>query len=157
MPKNSLAVFAVFSLLCACSHSRTVTTQNGASVTVDQAKDGAGSVHAVGKDGTSVDINVSKKVTDYPGDVPLYQGVSTMDMKSPEKHARVLVLQTPDPMDKISNFYKSQFDDKGWKVEATMTTDKMVMYKASKDNREMVVQVGSDGGKQTISQTLADK
>jgi hypothetical protein len=38
-----------------------------------------------------------------------------------------------------------------------MTTDKMVMYKASKDNREMVVQVGSDGGKQTISQTLADK
>ena len=80
-----------------------------------------------------------------------------MDMKSPEKHARVLVLQTPDSMDKISNFYKSQFDAKGWKVEATMTTDKMVMYKASKDNREMVVQVGSDGGKQTISQTLADK
>jgi len=156
MSKNALAAAAVLSLLCACSHSHTVTTKDG-SVSVEQGKDGSGSVHAVGKDGSSVDINTGKKITDYPSDVPLYEGTSVMDMKSGEKHSRVVVVQTPDSIDKISDFYKSQLDSMGWKVDATMNTDTTVIYKASKDNREMVVQIGSDGGKQSISQTLADK
>ena len=161
MHKTTLAVGAALSLLfiaSACSHSRTIKTQDG-SVTVEQGKNGANSsLHAEGKDGTSLDINTGKAITDYPTDVPLYSGKSTMDMKSGEKHARTVILQTPDSIGKISDFYKSELESKGWKVETTLTTERMAMYKASKDNREMVVQIGTDNGQQsTISQTIADK
>ncbi len=104
-----------------------------------------------------MDLNTGKPITDYPGDVPLYSGKSVMDMKSGEKNARVVVLQTPDSLDKVGGFYKSQFDSQGWKTETSINTDKMVMYKASKDNRVLVVQIGADSGKTSISQTLADK
>jgi len=143
--------------MCACSHSHTISTQDGGSVTVDKGKDGASSLHAEGKDGSTVDINTGKAITDYPGDVPIYSGKAAMDMKSGEKHGRVVMLQTPDSLDKISGFYKSELESKGWKVETALKTEKMVMYKASKDNRDLVVQIGTDGTQQSISQTLADK
>ncbi len=143
------------SILWACSHTHTVTTSDG-SVTVDQSKDG-GSMHVVGKDGAMADINTGKPITDYPADVPLYEGKSVMDIKSNEKHARVIALQTSDSLDEISDFYKSQLDSKGWKVETTMKTGEMSVFKANKDNRELVVSIGSEGGKQSISQTLTDK
>jgi hypothetical protein len=158
MPKIIFTALAVMSLLTACSRSHTVTTKDG-TVSVEQGKNGASSIHAEGKDGASVDINTGKAITDYPSDVPLYAGKSAMDMKSAEKHGRVVVIQTSDSLDKINDFYKSELAAKGWKVETTINTDKMVMYKASKDNRDLVVQIGSDGsGKEaSVSQTLADK
>jgi hypothetical protein len=159
MCKNILAATAIISFLSACSNSHTITTQDGSKVSVAQGKDGASSLHAEGKDGASLDINTGKAITDYPSDVPLYVGKSAMDMKSGEKHARIVAIQTPDSLDKISAFYKSELESKGWKVETSLNTDKMVMYKASKDNRDLVVQIGTDGsGKQsTVSQTLADR
>jgi len=132
---------------------------DGAKVTVETGKGGDDTaLHVQGKDGSSMDINTGKTITDYPGDVPLYTGKSAMDMKSGEKNARVVMIQTPDSMEKINTFYKSQLESKGWKVETTLNTDKMVMYKASKENRDLVVQIGTDGGNQsTVNQTLADK
>jgi hypothetical protein len=160
MLKNTLAAAAVISFLCACSHTRTITTKDGsATVSVGEGKDGAASVHAIGKDGSTVDFNTGKAITDYPSDVPLYANAkSAMDVKSGEKHARMLVLQSPDAMDKISGFYKSELESKGWKIETTMNTEQMVMYKASKDNRDVVVQLAG-GGKNntTITQTVGDK
>jgi len=116
-------------------------------------------VHAVGKDGSTVDFNTGKPITDYPSDVPLYANAkSAMDVKSAEKHARMVMLQSPDAMDKISGFYKSELESKGWKIETTMNTEQMVMYKASKDNRDVVVQLAGDGkNKTTINQTVGDK
>ncbi len=160
MRKNILAATAVISLLSACSHSHTVTAENGeAKVTVEQGKgDDDTALHVQGKDGSSVDINTGKTITDYPGDVPLYSGKSAMDMKSAEKNGRMVMIQTPDSLEKINNFYKTELESKGWKVETTLNTDKMVMYKASKENRDLVVQIGSDGkSESTVNQTLADK
>ncbi len=57
----------------------------------------------------------------------------------------MVMIQTPDSLDKINGFYKSELESKGWKVETTVNTDKMVMYKASKDSRDLVVQVASSG------------
>ena len=159
MLKPTLAAAAVIALLSACSHTHTVTTKDGsATVSVSDGKDGATAVHAVGKDGSSVDINTGKAVTDYPSDVPLYEKAkSTMDMKSEQKHARMLLLQSSDSAEKVAGFYKSELESKGWKIEETMTINNMTMYKASKDNREMVVQVQSGGNTTTINQTLSDK
>lgn len=158
MLKHLLAAAAVILCLSACSHSHTITSQDGsATVTVDKAKDGGGSVHAVGKDGSTVDINTGKAITGYPSDVPLYAGKPAMDVKSAEKHGRMVMIQTPDSLDKISGFYKSELDGKGWKIETTLNTGQMVMYKASKDTRDLVVQIASSGNEQSVSQTLADK
>ncbi len=86
MLKNLSAAAAVISFLTACSHSHTITAQDGsATVTVDNAKDGGSAVHAVGKDGSTVDINTGKAITDYPSDVPLYTGKSAMDVKTARK------------------------------------------------------------------------
>jgi hypothetical protein len=114
------------------------------------------SIHTITNDGASM-VSTTTKKTEYPADAPIYNATTTGGMNSPDNHVRVVVLETSDPMDKISSFYQSQFDEKGWRVDATMKTDKMVMYKAAKDNRVMVVTIGSDGGKQKISQTLGDK
>ena len=106
----------------------------------------------------SLDLNSGTAIADYPGDVPLYAGKAAMDMKSTEKNGRVVMIQTPDSMDKINSFYKSELSSKGWKLETALNTDKMVMYKASKDNHDLVIQIGSDAnGQSTINQTLADK
>jgi hypothetical protein len=158
MLKKLLAAAAVISFLSACSHSHSITTKDGsATVTVDSGKDGGSSVHAVGKDGSTVDISSGKAITDYPSDVPLYAGKSAMDIKQAEKHGRMVMIETPDSLDKINGFYKSELDSKGWKVDTTVNTDKMVMYKASKDNRDLVIQIASNDTERSVSQTLADK
>jgi hypothetical protein len=156
MSKHVLAALAAMSLTFGCSHSHTYSTQEG-SVSVADGKDGAQSIHAVGKDGSSIDIQKGKKITDYPGDVPLYEATSVMDIKAGQKNARSVMLKSSDSIDKISGFYKTQLESKGWKVETSMNMDKMVMYKASKDNRDLVVQIGSDSDGSSISQTLGDK
>lgn len=158
MLKNILTAAALISFLCSCSHTHTVETKDG-SVSVDTGKNGEATVHAVGKDGSTVDIGSNKTVTDYPSDAPLYPGKAAMDVKSGEKHGRMLMLQSPDSMEKVSNFYKSELESKGWKVDTTVNSDKMVMYTASKDSRALVVQLtsGASGSGTGITQTLGDK
>ena len=157
MLKSSVGAVAAILVLCACSsHTHTISTGDG-TVTVDAKGKDASVVHITGKDGASVDINSGKPITDYPSDVPLYEGKSVMDMKSGEKNARVVALETPDPVQKIADFYKAQLESKGWKSEATMSTDEMTMYSATKNERKLVITIASSGDKRTISQTLADK
>lgn len=158
MSRHAFSTIAATLLLCACSsHTHTITTGDGTVSVETKGKDDSSSVHVTGKDGTSLDINTGKPITDYPGDVPLYQGKSVMDMKSGEKNARVVAVQTSDDLAKISDFYKSELASKGWKVESTLATDKMSMYTASKDNRQLVVTISSDGKMQSVSQSIGDK
>jgi len=156
---SKLALVLPFALLCACSPSHTVTTSNGSVTVTEKGHDGESAVHVTGKDGATLDINSGKTITDYPSDTPLYEGKSMMDMKAAEKHSRVVAIQTPDSLEKISDFYKSQLDSKGWKVESTMTTPEMNSYVATKDNHKLVVLISADKGSkmQSISQTLAEK
>jgi hypothetical protein len=158
MSKIALATVSALALLCGCSRTQTYSTKDATVTVTDKGKD-QGSVHVSGKDGTSLDINTGKPITDYPSDTPLYSGKSMMDMKSGEKNARVVAIQTPDAVEKISDFYKSELESKGWKTETSMTTPQMTMYVATKGERKLVIQIGTDGSSktQTVSQTLADK
>jgi hypothetical protein len=158
MGKNLIAAAAVIFVLSACSRTSTVTTQDAAAtVSVDKGNDPDAATRLPGKDAALLDLNPGNTIADYPGDVPLYAGKSAMDMKSNEKHGRVVMIQTPDSVDTIAAFYKSQFADNGWKFDTAINTEKMVIFKASKDNRDLVVQIGSDGNLQSINQTLEDR
>ncbi len=155
MPKLHLSAVTGLALLCACSHSHTYSGKD-ASVTIDTKGNNEAAIHVSGKDGASLDFNSGKPITDYPSDTPLYQGKSLMDAKSEKDHARTIAMQTPDPMDKISDFYKSELASKGWKIESTMTTAQMNSFIATKEGRKLVISITSDGKMQQISQSLAD-
>jgi hypothetical protein len=157
MSKPALIAATALSLLCACSKTQTYSTKDASVTVTDKGKD-QGSLKVVAKDGTTLDINSGKPITDYPSDAPLYSGKSVMDMKSAEKNARVVAIQTSDSIEKISGFYKGELEAKGWKTESTMTTPQMTMYVASKGERKLVVQISSDSNNtQSVSQTLSDK
>ena len=156
---SKIALVLPFALLCACSPSHTIHTGNGTVTVTEKGGNGDSAVHVTGKDGVSLDINSGKTITDYPSDTPLYEGKSMMDAKSLEKHSRVVSIQTPDSAEKITDFYKSQIEGKGWKIESTMTSPQMNLFVATKENRKLTVMIGTDQNAkmQSITQTLADK
>lgn len=80
-----------------------------------------------------------------------------MDVRSGGNNARVVAVETTDSMQKVSNFYKSELERKGWKTEGTFATDQMTMYTTTKDGRKLMVSITSDGKNQTVTQTLTDK
>lgn len=78
-----------------------------------------------------------------------------IDIKT-EKYFRSVAVQTGDPLDKISNFYKTEFDRLGWKTKATLATAEMTIFKATKDTRELVVNIIGDDKQRTIHQQLTE-
>ena len=80
-----------------------------------------------------------------------------MSNSASEKHARHLILESKDPADKIAEYYKKGFDSNGWKVEGTMNMGGMNMFTATKENRQLVVQISDSNDKRSISQILSDK
>jgi hypothetical protein len=80
-----------------------------------------------------------------------------MANSSSEKHTQHLILESSDPADKISEYYKNGLDSNGWKIEGTMNMGELNMFTASKDNRQLVVQISNSSGKRSISQILSDK
>lgn len=144
--------------LCSCSRSQTYSTKDGTVTVSSKGKDDS-SVHVTGKDGSSVDFNSGKPITDYPSDAPLYSGKAMMDMKSEADHSRVVAIQTSDSLEKIAGFYKSELEGKGWKTQTSMNTPQMTMYVAEKGERKLMVQISADDSAkmQTVSQTLTGK
>ncbi len=149
-------IVAAICLLSACSHTRTITTKDG-TATVETKGGNDPSFHVAGKDGTTADINTGKPITDYPGDAPLYPGKSVMDIKAEQKHARTVMVQSPDSVDKITAFYKSELDSKGWKTDTTIQSAQANVFVASKGGRKLMVSIGSEGKMQNITQQLGDQ
>lgn len=142
-----------------CSRSKTYTSRDG-SVTVKQEGKDASSMTFTGKNGEKVAINLNggKIPDDYPKDVPLYEGTKViMANSSSEKHTQHLMLESNDPADKITEYYKKGLDSNGWKIEGTMNMGELNMFTATKENRQLVVQISNSSGKRSISQILTDK
>ena len=57
----------------------------------------------------------------------------------------------------IADYYKKGLDSSGWKIEGTMNMGDMNMFTATKENRQLVVQISNSSGKRSISQILSDK
>ena len=143
----------------ACRRSSTYTVKDG-SLTVEQKGKDASSMTFTGKNGETVAINMNggKVPDDYPKDVPLYEATKViMSNSASEKHARHLILESKDPADKIAEYYKKGLESNGWKVEGTMNMGEMNMFTASKENRQLVVQIANSADKRTITQILTDK
>jgi hypothetical protein len=161
-PRRPLGALLVPSLLCAgaaCSRTHTVTTSDGKVSYQEKGKD-AGTVTVTGKDGNTatLDFNQNKVPADYPKDVPIYSPAKVvMSQSSSEQNARNLMLESPDALDKIVDFYKKGLESNGWKSESAMTTAQLTMLNATKDQRQLVLQITDSGGKRGVMQILSDK
>ncbi|MGA3043927.1 MAG: hypothetical protein ABSF54_24395, partial [Bryobacteraceae bacterium] len=95
---------------------------------------------------------------DYPKDVPIYNPAKVvMSQSASDKNARNLMLESPDASDKIVDFYKKGLEGNGWKTESTMATAQLTMLTATKDKREVVLQITDAGDKRGVMQVVSDK
>ncbi len=136
-----------------------MSTSGGTVTYQDKGKDST-AITVTGKDGktASLTFNQNKAPDDYPKDVPIYSPAKVvMSQSGSDKNARNLVLESPDAVDKIVDFYKKGLDSNGWKTESTMTTPQMTMFTATKDNRQLLLQISDSGGKRGVMQVISDK
>jgi hypothetical protein len=80
-----------------------------------------------------------------------------MSQSISQENARNLVLESPDAIDKIVDFYKKGLDSNGWKTESTMTTAQLTMLTSTKDQRQLTLQISDSGDKRGVMQMLTDK
>ncbi len=89
------------------------------------------------KTGTKVDIGTNKVPDTFPKEFPLYPGAKVTSALSGEASGKSngfwLTMSTPDSVDKVAGFYKSQFAAAGWAVEATYTASGTTTETVSKD------------------------
>ena len=143
----------------ACSRTHTISTSGGNVSYQEKGKD-AGTVTVTGKDGKSATLsfNQNKVPDDYPKDVPIYSPAKVvMSQSASDKNVRNLMMESPDASDKIVDFYKKGLDSSGWKTESSVATDKLTILSATKDQRQVMLQIGDNGGKRSIMQVVADK
>ena len=146
-------------LLAACSRTHTVTTADGKVSYQAKGKD-AGTMTVTGKNGETATLNFNggKVPDDYPKDVPVYTGAKVvMSQSASDKHAHSLMLESEDSADKIAAFYQKGLEANGWKTESTVNAAQLTMVNATKEQRQMTLQITDAGAKRSIMQVVADK
>ena len=159
MRKVLICLVALLVTGIACKRSSTYRTGDG-SVTVENRGKDAGSMTFTGKDGQklTMDFGSGKLPDNYPKDVPVYKDAKVMVSQSvSEKNGRNLVLETNDSLDKVVDFYKKGLESNGWKTENTLAMGQMTMLTATKENRQVSVQVTDGDNKRSVMQILSEK
>lgn len=148
--------------MAGCNRSKTVSTSNGDVKVEETGKDGQAKLTFTGKNGESMTINSegSKLPDDYPKDVPVAGGakiVMATSVNNADNKGSSLILEAADNFDKTVAFYKKGLTDNGWKTDATISAENMTMLTASKDTRQLVIQIGQSDGKTSVTQSLGVK
>ncbi|MDQ6705561.1 MAG: hypothetical protein M3Z85_06315 [Acidobacteriota bacterium] len=156
---RTLALALLILSAAACTR-HTDSIGNGGTVSIEQKGNDSSSMKITGRDGkqVSIDMNTGSMPSDYPKDVPVYSGAKVVIAQAiSEKNGSHLMLETADSAAKIIEYYKKELDANGWKTEASMDMGAMSIITATKDKRQLVIQVVGDNNKRSINQTLAGK
>jgi hypothetical protein len=90
---------------------------------------------------------------DFP--LPIYTGASPTGSVSAEgneeEQSKFLMLSSPDPVDKISDFYQNELKARGWEITNVQTLPRIVSISAQQKDMDGNVMITDDGGKTTIS------
>jgi len=162
MTTYRIVALALLLALVGCSRSKTVSTHSGKVTVEETGKAGESAVTVKGNNGETLTINSSgaKLPDDYPKDVPVASGakvVMAASVNNANNNGSNLVLESTDSLDKLLEFYKKGLADNGWKVEATISQEKMTMLTASKDKRALSVHIQEQEGKSTVTQTVGTR
>jgi hypothetical protein len=100
------------------------------------------------KTGAKVDIGSGKIPDTFPKDFPLYPNAkvaSAMSGAQAEKNNGFwLTMTTPDSVDAVSTFYKSQLGATGWTIDATYTAGNTTTETMSKSGWSGSLAISSD-------------
>lgn len=88
------------------------------------------------KTGAKVDIGSNKVPDTFPKDFPIYPGAKVTSSLSGAEAGKNsgfwLTMTSPDSVEKITAFYKTEFAKNGWKTDSTFTADNTVTETVSK-------------------------
>lgn len=99
--------------------------------------------------GSDVDLSGLPEFARYPGAT----GKGKWSMQTEEGGGSAFGLETADPIDKVTEWYKSQVAAQGWKQSATMETGDgtMLMFTSPDEKQTMTVTLGKEEGKTAIA------
>ena len=104
------------------------------------------------KTGTKVDIGGNKVPDNFPKDFPLYTGAKVTSSLSGAQAGKAngfwLTMSTPDSVDAVTSYYKSQLEAKGWSIQQAYTAG---------DTMTETVTKGTWNGSLSISKSSSDK
>ncbi|MFZ2500810.1 MAG: hypothetical protein WAW90_02360 [Minisyncoccia bacterium] len=103
----------------------------------------------------SVTVGGSSLPSGWPTDAPVYSNSTiTASVSSNPKtgdNGSMVMFTTPDSIDAVVNFYKTELESKGWVVDQTVSIGIATMLSATKDTRSFAVQISSgDDGKTSV-------
>ena len=161
MNKHHIAVVLMLVLTVGCNRSKTISTANGDVKVEENGKSGQSTVTVTGQDGAKMTIasQGAKIPDDYPKDAPVASGkvVMVTSVDNGDSNGSSMVLESSDNCEKTIAFYKKGLSDNGWTVSATIATEQMTMLTATKDTRQMVVQIADSDGKCSVTQHVGTK
>ena len=162
MTTSRIVALVLLFVLAGCNRSKTVSTPGGKVTVEESGKEGESAVTIKGNHGETLTLNSAgaKLPDDYPKDVPVASGariVMAASVNNSDNNGSNLVLESGDGMDKLLAFYTKGLTDNGWKIETTISQEKMTMLTASKEKRALSVHIQEDEGKSTITQTVGTR
>jgi hypothetical protein len=155
----SLLVLSTLALSLGCGKSKTVTTPDGAKVTVN-------------KTGKQVDVAVTspegEKMTgkadeagvalpkDFPKDVPIPSDAKPIS-NATMGQVTTVVLETTKPLADTVAFYEAALAKNGWKVEGSGNTAAGSFMGTTKDKRSLSVMIGKRDAVSSITLILGQQ
>jgi len=82
----------------------------------------------------------------FPKDVPILPGGSVKSVIKTTDVTTVAVTASASPQD-AAKYYQDSLNSQGWKIENTMAINNVTMLTASKDKRQVSLQIGTSDGK----------
>lgn len=102
------------------------------------------------KTGATVDVGSNKIPDAFPKDFPVYPGAKVTSSLTGAQSGRNdgfwLTLSTPDAVDKVASYYKSQLAGNGWTVESTFTTGDTTSETVQKADWNGSIAISRDAG-----------
>lgn len=169
-----VAVFAVGAVVLAgaCSRTKTIKTDEG-EITLDKKGDVVsiktekGSI-TISEHGMNIQTKEGKAVASFGSkatipsnlskDVPVYKPSEvTMSQVLGDGDKIILGLSTKDDSTKVTEFYKKELSNKGWKVGRTMNMGPATLVQGKKGTQKLNVTINKEGEGTVISLAYSGK
>lgn len=148
------SILLLFVIVSGCGRSTEVNSPDGEKASVEKNDDGL-DIAVKGKDGKESRLALGKSVAlpdDFPKDIPIYPKAQVVMSMTVEKGSQV-TLSTEDTAEKVETFYKDRLKQDGWEENANVNLPVMKMLGYKKNERELIINIISEGGKTMINIT----
>lgn len=158
-----MLVLSLALLVTGCQQAADNAAKNAVAAAAGVKVEGSGdSVTITGNDGSTTTVGKTLPVG-MPSDMPVYQGTIVTSGKSTTSDGTTFSfsMETADGAQKVSDWYKGEFEKGGWTVDnafsGTTSDGVTAMLSAKKGTSEAQITAGEQSGKTTIIAVLVVK